>query len=245
MDEVCFKYESPTCLDSCAGHNELRVSEQVIIPLSDKNPLWPESIIADVTAVELGKVTDDFSRRYTFCFDEAVLNGGPPIEECDFDGDPRCYGCCDALDERVTALEGGGGGSGTNTVTTVVQNADGDYEVIVDGVVTETIPANNVSIVSNANGTFTATDSDTGNSFTVGCVTIRADIARDVRTVTVDGFDPTTMCLREAYIDDNSVQNLVEDGVGYLGRRDGNVFTLLGTPNDDYGQAFVVTYSQF
>ena len=73
-------------------------------------------------------------------------------------------------------------------------------------------------------------------------VTLTADIAVDQRTVTVAGFDPSTMDLLEAYVDDSVVGDLNDDAVGYLGRRNGNVFTLTGTPNADYIDGFVVTY---
>ena len=218
MAEVCFKYESPTCLDSCAGHNELQAGEQVILPLSDKNPDWPDRIIADVTAVELGKVTDGFSRRYTFCYDDEVLNGGPPIEDCDFEGDPRCFGCCDALDERVTVLEGA---TDADTITTVVPNANGDHEVFVNGELTETIPANNVTVTSTPDGSHTVTDSTTGESFTVSptdadTITMITQNANGDYEVFIDGVLTETIPANNVTVTNNTdgTQTVTDSATG-------------------------------
>ena len=340
MAEVCFKYESPTCLDSCAGHNELRVGEQVILNLSDKNPLWPDSIVADVTAVEFGTVSDGFSRRYTFCYDDVVLNGGPAIDNCDFEGSPRCFSCCDAdrftpqeipdaafadpanpteaeilawlennentgdflnwfklgtenapswyaeihsngpvikerptpedTDTRLTqtsvvsnetetvitwqfidVLTGDPVGFpfttiipktiDTDTVTTLAQNADGDFEVIVDGTVTGTIPANNVSVTGpDANGNFTVTDSETGNSFLVGCILLIGDVLAGNRWATVPALT-AAMYERIKHVEiDADIVDPTVDFFSLSGHRQDNQFYLTNNPNQSWDGAIRV-----
>jgi hypothetical protein len=67
---------------------------------------------------------------------------------------------------------------------------------------------------------------------------ILEDITIGTNTVTVAAFNPATHIILEARIDAALIPG--PDGISYAGRRDGNVFTLTGTPNATYSNAFVL-----
>lgn len=106
MQTVTYKVKG--CIPSCITNaKELQVGEEVYIYLDQaKVPSFPERIKAATTLVEIGSAALGYDRMYSFEYDEADLGGAvTSIEQCDIAAVPRCISCCDALDERVTALE--------------------------------------------------------------------------------------------------------------------------------------------
>lgn len=244
MAEVCYNFESPTCLSSCAGHNELQAGEQVILTLSDKNPLWPETIVADVRAVVFGKVGDPYKRLYTFCYDNTLLNGGPELEGCDLEGEPRCYGCCDenaeeiaALDERVSDIENGS--IATDTNTSPVLN-DHTFSDDTENPNTFSAPIPFTDIDGNAIGEVNLIlDADGICAKRVEHIAHKGDIASGNKIVTVTDFNPATMNIEHVEID-ASIVDPETDFFHLTGHRNGNQFYLSNNPDNSYADGLVV-----
>ena len=91
---LTIEYKSSKSIPSCnPSKHEIEVGDKVVLELKAKNPLWPEYVVAVVSA-PLEK--NECGRTYLFTFDESQLNGGPVPDGCDF-LEPRCYGCCDEI----------------------------------------------------------------------------------------------------------------------------------------------------
>ncbi len=91
---------SETCIPSCRpAETEIQQGEEVILELKNKNPLWSSNLKATVALI----ANTTSGRTYHFDYDDADLQGGPLIEECDV-SEIRCYSCCDAINERLDAF---------------------------------------------------------------------------------------------------------------------------------------------
>ena len=93
---IIFHYE--TRISSCRpGHTELQQGEEVILELKEKNPSWPDNIRAIVGLVQ----SIGTGRKYTFEYDDEVLNGAVVPEACDI-SEIRCFSCCDDIRDNLT-----------------------------------------------------------------------------------------------------------------------------------------------
>lgn len=102
MSLIQFKYCHLGCpVAPCvAGDYELQSGDRILFTLDPKNPLWPDSVVADVLDVE----STPQGRNYTVEYDRDLLNGGPKFEDCDIaEVDPYC--CCDELKHKLEKLE--------------------------------------------------------------------------------------------------------------------------------------------
>lgn len=160
-------------LSSCKiGTFSLEVGEEVKITLNGKNPDWPAFIVGEVVAVD--PYTKGSGWSYTVDIEEDDLNGGPMFEDCDIE--VACYSCCDALDERVTALENVVPDPDTNTTYTYSGNgifvpSDGGPNVDASDLLDDTV-IDTSATYEVINGVLTiptvdAAGNPTGNSLTV------------------------------------------------------------------------------
>lgn len=131
------------CIQSCIpGALELQEGEQVTLLLDqEKNANFAESLLGTITQVDVATGTDGWTRRYHIEYDEDELGVGiTSIEMCDVLPVPRCFSCCEYLEELIGDISNNRASPLVGSILNSEDPLDIDFSLLSEGDIDDLAP---------------------------------------------------------------------------------------------------------